>query len=116
MKRGPLVYLAGALALFALGFVLAALAPNARTANAAGFAVYFPMIFLSGALPVRRRHPRHALSASMRRIGEALPLAPVVTALQDAWSGAGISVAALAVLAAMVVVASAVGVRVFRWE
>jgi len=105
-----LAYLAGALALYALGFVLAALAPNARTANAVGFVVYFPMIFLSGAV-----FPRHALSASMRRIGELLPLAPVVTALQDAWSGAGISVAALATLAA-IMVASAVGVRVFRWE
>jgi ABC-2 type transport system permease protein len=106
-----LVYLAGALALYALGFVLAALAPNARTANAVGFVVYFPMIFLSGAV-----FPRHVLTASMRRIGELLPLAPVVTALQDAWSGGGISTAALAALAAMVVVGSAVGVRVFRWE
>jgi ABC-2 type transport system permease protein len=106
-----LVYLAGALALYALGFILAALAPNARTANAVGFVVYFPMIFLSGAVI-----PREALSASMRRIGEVLPLAPVVTGLRDAWSGAGISMAALAALAAMVVVASAVGVRVFRWE
>jgi ABC-2 type transport system permease protein len=69
------------------------------------------MIFLSGAI-----FPRQALSASMRRIGELLPLAPVVTAQQDAWLGAGISVVALAVLAAMVVVASAVGVRVFRWD
>jgi ABC-2 type transport system permease protein len=106
-----LAYLGGALALYALGFVLAALAPNARTANAVGFVVYFPMIFLSGAVI-----PPQNLSASMRRIGELLPLAPVVTALQDAWSGAGVSVAALAALAAMVVVASAVGVRVFRWE
>ena len=106
-----LVYLAGALALYALGFVLAALAPNARTASAAGFVVYFPMIFLSGAVI-----PRQNLSASMRRIGEVLPLAPVVTALQDAWSGTGISIVTLAALAAMVVVALAVGVRVFRWE
>ena len=106
-----LAFLAGALALYALGFVLAALAPNARTANAVGFVVYFPMIFLSGAII-----PRQALSASMRRIGEVLPLAPVVTALQDAWSGARISIVTLAALAAMIVVASAVGVRVFRWE
>jgi ABC-2 type transport system permease protein len=106
-----LAFLAGALALYALGFVLAALAPNARTANAVGFVVYFPMIFLSGAIV-----PRQALSASMRRIGELLPLAPVVTALQDAWSGAGISIVALAALAAIIMVASAVGIRVFRWE
>jgi ABC-2 type transport system permease protein len=106
-----LAYLAGALALYALGFVLGALAPSARTANAVGFVVYFPMIFLAGAVI-----PREALSSSLRRIGEVLPLGPVVTALRDAWSGAGVSVAALLALAAMVVVASAVGVRTFRWE
>jgi ABC-2 type transport system permease protein len=106
-----LVYLAGALALYAIGFVLAALAPNARTANAVGFVVYFPMIFLSGAVI-----PREALASSMRRIGELLPLAPVVTALRDAWSGTGITTLTLAALAAMIVVASATGIRLFRWE
>jgi ABC-2 type transport system permease protein len=66
-----LVYAVGAVAMCAIGFVLAALAPNARTANAIGFVIYFPMIFLSGAVI-----PRHALATSMRRIGEVLPLAP----------------------------------------
>jgi|Tabmets5t2r1_1033131.scaffolds.fasta_scaffold02047_5 ABC-2 type transport system permease protein len=106
-----LVYLAGALALYALGFVVAALAPNARTANVVGFVVYFPMIFLCGAVI-----PREALSSSMRRIGELLPLAPVVTALRDAWSGAGITALTLAALAALIAVAAAVGIRLFRWE
>jgi ABC-2 type transport system permease protein len=106
-----LVYLAGALALYAVGFVLAALAPNARTANAVGFVVYFPMIFLCGAVI-----PREALSSSMRRIGELLPLGPVVTALRDAWAGTGITALTLAALAAMIAVASAVGIRLFRWE
>jgi ABC-2 type transport system permease protein len=105
------VYIAGALALYAIGFVLAALAPNARTANAVGFVIYFPMVFLSGAVI-----PREALSTSMRRIGEFLPLAPVVTALRDAWSGTGITTLTLAALAAMIAVASAVGIRLFRWE
>jgi ABC-2 type transport system permease protein len=106
-----LVYAAGAVAMYAIGFVVAALAPNARTASVIGFVVYFPMIFLSGAVI-----PREALSTSMRRIGEVLPLAPVVTGLRDPWSTAGINLVALAALAAMIVVASAVSVRVFRWE
>jgi ABC-2 type transport system permease protein len=106
-----LVYLAGALALYALGFVVAALAPNARAANAIGFVVYFPMIFLCGAVI-----PREALSSSMRRIGELLPLGPVVTALRDAWSGAGVPALTLAALAAMIAVATVVGIGLFRWE
>jgi hypothetical protein len=40
----------------------------------------------------------------------------VVTGLRDAWSGAGVNLLALAALTVMIVVASAVGVRVFRWE
>jgi ABC-2 type transport system permease protein len=79
--------------------------------GAIGFVIYFPMIFLSGAVV-----PRQALATSMRRIGEVLPLAPVVTGLRDAWSGAGVNLLALAALTVMIVVASAVGVRVFRWE
>ena len=106
-----LVYVAGALAMCALGFIVAALAPNARTANAIGFVVYFPMIFLCGAVI-----PRDALAASMRRVGEVLPLGPVVTGLGDAWSGAGLDLAALVALAVMIAVASVVGTRVFRWE
>jgi ABC-2 type transport system permease protein len=105
------VYVAGALAMCALGFIVAALAPNARTANAIGFVVYFPMIFLCGAVI-----PRDALAASMRRIGEVLPLGPVVTGLDDAWSGAGLDLTALVALAVMIAVASVVGARVFRWE
>jgi ABC-2 type transport system permease protein len=106
-----ILYVAGALAMCALGFIVAALAPNARTANAIGFVVYFPMIFLCGAVI-----PRDALAASMRRVGEFLPLGPVVTGLGDAWSGAGLDLAALVALAVMVAVASVVGARVFRWE
>jgi ABC-2 type transport system permease protein len=106
-----LAYVAGALAMCALGFIVAALAPNARTANAIGFVIYFPMIFLCGAVI-----PREALAASMRRVGEVLPLGPVVTGLGDAWSGAGLDLAALAALAALVAIASVVGARVFRWE
>jgi hypothetical protein len=60
-----LVYLAGALALYALSFVLAALAPNARTASAVGFVVYFPMIFLCALSSPARICP-HRCDASAR--------------------------------------------------
>jgi ABC-2 type transport system permease protein len=52
-----LVYAVGAVAMCAIGFVLAALAPDARTANAIGFVIYFPMIFLSGAVIPRHGRP-----------------------------------------------------------
>jgi ABC-2 type transport system permease protein len=104
-------YLLGALALLAVGSVLAALAPTARVAEAAGLAVFFPMIFLSGAAV-----PRESLSAGMRRIGEVLPLTPVVDGLRAAWEGGGPGLLTLAALAAILVVATAVAARTFRWE
>jgi ABC-2 type transport system permease protein len=104
-------YLLGGLALFAIGSVLAALAPTARTAEAAGLAVFFPMIFLSGAAV-----PRESLSDGMRRIGEVLPLTPVVDGLRGAWDGSGPGLLTLAVPAAILVVATTVAARTFRWE
>ena len=39
----------GAAALFAVGLVIAAVAPTARAANAIGMLVFFPSLFLPGA-------------------------------------------------------------------
>jgi ABC-2 type transport system permease protein len=104
-------YLLGALALFAIGSVVAALAPTARTAEAAGLALFFPMIFLSGAAV-----PRESLSDSMRRVGDYLPLTPVVEGLRSAWEGSGPGLLTLAALAAILVVATTAAARTFRWE
>jgi ABC-2 type transport system permease protein len=106
-----LAYLLGALAVFAIGSVLAALLPTARTAEAAGLVVFFPLIFLSGAAV-----PRESLSGGMRRIGEVLPLSPVVDGLRGAWDGSGPTPLTVATLAAIIVVGTAVAARTFRWE
>jgi ABC-2 type transport system permease protein len=106
-----LAYLLGALAIFALGFVVAALVRSARVASAVGFVVFFPMIFLSGAAV-----PREMLSATLQRIADALPLTYVVSALRDAWAGRPASMLTLGVLAATLVVGALVGARSFRWE
>jgi ABC-2 type transport system permease protein len=106
-----LAYLAGAVAVFAVGFVIAALAPSARTAEAAGFAIFFPMIFLSGVVV-----PREMLSSVMRAVGDRLPLGYVVDALRDTWAGSAPGTLTLAMLAAIVVVGAVAGARTFRWE
>jgi ABC-2 type transport system permease protein len=104
-------FLLGGLAVLALGFVVASLARSARIAAAAGFVVFFPMIFLSGAAV-----PRESLTATMQRIADALPLTYVVTALRDAWAGAPASMLAFGVLAATLGAGALVGARTFRWE
>jgi ABC-2 type transport system permease protein len=104
-------YLLAVVGFAAFGFVLAALLPSARSVTAVAAALYFPMIFLSGAT-----WPREALPDWAVRLGDVLPLTYVVEAVKDPWIGAGWNVAALALLAAMVVAGTALSSRLFRWE
>ncbi|TMR34181.1 ABC transporter permease [Actinomadura geliboluensis] len=93
-----------------LGFVIAAVVRNTRGANLIGMMVMFPMIFLAGAAV-----PRKALPASLRQIGDFLPLTPGVEALRDAWSGT-FAVFPLLVLVGIIMAATAVAAALFRWE
>jgi ABC-2 type transport system permease protein len=99
----------GALAFVALGLLLGSLAPTARAAQAIGLVLFFPMWLLSGAGP-----PRGVMTDTMRRLSDVLPLTSVVTAIQDPWLGAGSTVPQLLVLAALVVVATALAVQMQR--
>lgn len=105
--------LLSAVAIYALGFLVAGFAPTARTAQAVAVAaaLYFPMIFLSGAT-----WPRFAMSETLQRVGDALPLTYAVQAMQDPWVGEGVHVTAMLVLVATTVVSVAVSARTFRWE
>jgi ABC-2 type transport system permease protein len=105
------VFLLGGLELFALGFLLAAIAPTARSASAAGFAIFFPLLFLSGTM-----QPREEMPESLGRIGEFLPLSPVVRSLRGAWTGETPSGLTFALFAGIIVVAGGVALRLFRWE
>jgi ABC-2 type transport system permease protein len=105
------VFLLGGLALFALGFLLAAVAPTARFASAAGYATFFPLLFLSGTM-----QPREEMPESLGRIGDFLPLSPVVRSLRGAWVGETPSALTFALFAAIIVVAGGVALRLFRWE
>lgn len=103
--------LLSAVAIYALGFLLAGFAPTARTAQALAAGLYFPMIFLSGAT-----WPRFAMSETLQRLGDALPLTYAVQAMQDPWTGKGFHVTAMLVLAGTAIVSVAISARTFRWE
>lgn len=100
----------GALGFFAASLVVAAVAPSSRAVQAVAAALYFPMIFLSGAM-----WPREDLPDGLAQVGQWLALAPVVDAIDAAWSG-GVDATALAVLVALLVAGTAVSVRLFRWS
>jgi len=104
-------YVVGVLGFAAFGFVLAALLPTARSTSAISFAIYLPMIFVSGAVV-----PREVLPGWAERIGDVLPLTYVVEALKEPWISGTWHVAALALLTAMLVAGTALSSRLFRWS
>ena len=109
MAKVVLAWLLGAFSLGGIGLLIGALVPNGRSATLIGLTVFFPMVFMSGAMV-----PRELTSGSMRTIGDLTPMAPVVSTIRAAWSGGDLSATSLAVMAIITVVATATAARVFR--
>jgi ABC-2 type transport system permease protein len=99
------------LSFFAVGFVLAGLLPSERTATVVGQVVYFPMLFLSGAVL-----PREMFPDALHRVSDFLPLTYVVELVKDLWLEGAWNPTALAVLVGVLVVSVVVSARTFRWE
>ncbi len=104
-----LAWLLGAASLGAIGMLIGALVPNSRSATLAGLTIFFPMVFVSGAMV-----PRELTSGAMRTIGDLTPMAPVVSTLRAAWSGGDLSATTLAIMAIITVLATAAAAKVFR--
>ncbi len=103
--------LLGGLSFFAVGFVLAGVLPKARTAQAVGMALFYPMLFLSGAAM-----PRQMLPETVRRIAEFLPLTHVIILFEDLWFKGSWNLTAIAVVTGILVVSLAISAQTFRWE
>ena len=103
----------GGLAMCSVGYVIASLAPGARTAQVVGMALFYPMMFLSGA-----GIPLEILPESIRKVSKFLPLTYVVNLLRGLWFGDGWGKHLLdaGVLIAILVVSTLVAARFFRWE
>ncbi|MGW1345565.1 ABC transporter permease [Kribbella sp. NPDC002412] len=104
-----LAWILGATSLGAIGMLIGALVPNSRSATLVGLSVFFPMVFVSGAMV-----PRELTSGAMRTIGDLTPMAPVVSTIRAAWSGGDLSATTLAVMAIISVLATATAAKVFR--
>jgi ABC-2 type transport system permease protein len=102
-----------AMSIFAIGFVLASLAPTARVAQVAGMVIFYPMIFLSGATI-----PRETLPEAVRLYSQVLPLTHAVTLLRGLWAG-GVWVdysKEVIILVALAILAVFISAKTFRWE
>ena len=106
-------FVLSSMSFFAFGFLLASLAPTARTAQSVALVLFYPMIFLSGATA-----PREVLPETVRTYAQFLPLTHVVTLLRGMWVGEPWSAhwTEVGILAAVFVVGVAVSARTFRWE
>jgi ABC-2 type transport system permease protein len=103
--------LLGIAALFALGLLVAAAAPTARSAAGIGWLLFFPNMFLAGVY-----FPSEEMSPVMRQIGTFTPLGSALHAVRDSWMGLAPRPEYLGIMAAYAVIAAAVAVRFFRWE
>jgi ABC-2 type transport system permease protein len=115
LPRQPLGYLVALLlasaAVFALGLLLAAVAPSGKASAAIGNIVFFPLMFFAGLYV-----PREAMPQALRQISDYTPLGAGVQALRDASTGAWPHATHLAVLAGYLAVFSVLAARLFRWE
>ncbi|WP_367129008.1 ABC transporter permease [Saccharothrix sp. HUAS TT1] len=101
--------LLGMVSLSALGLLVAAWAPTARSAGGWAAVVFMLVMFFGGAYL-----PRFLLPEFLNRVGEYLP--PGVEALQQAWLGAAPDPLQLGILALIALAAGTVAAKSFRWE
>jgi ABC-2 type transport system permease protein len=104
-----LVAVLSAAAMVALGLLIGAVAPTARSAGAAGTVLFFPLMYFAGLWTPQ-------MSATARHIGQFTPLGAARQALTDSMAGSWPHPAAIAVLAVCTLVCAGAAARFFRWE
>ncbi|MEU8781751.1 ABC transporter permease [Streptomyces sp. NPDC048637] len=104
-------YLLVALAMFAIGLLLAALAPTGRSASALGSLVFFPLVFFAGLWL-----PRAKMNDVLLPISNLTPLGASVQSLQDTTAGHWPQLIHLAAMLGWTIVAGGLAARYFRWE
>ena len=113
LPRQPIGYVVafvlGMTSLFAIGLLVAAVAPSNRAATAIAIPMFFAVMFLGGVYL-----PRVYLPDALIRIGDFTP--PGVQGLQDAWMGTAPQLAPLLGMTVLTVLVGSLAVRVFRWE
>jgi ABC-2 type transport system permease protein len=98
-------------ALFSLGLVIAALAPNPGVAGVAGTVLLYPLLFFAGMWT-----PRETMSDLMRTISDYTPLGAAQHAMLTSMQGTFPPTQSLVVMAAYAVVFGFLAVKLFRWE
>ncbi|MET0237778.1 MAG: ABC transporter permease [Kibdelosporangium sp.] len=104
-------YLLAALAMFAVGLLVASLAPTGKSASAVGTLAFFPLVFFAGLWV-----PRAGMNDVLRTISDFTPLGAGVQSLQDTTAGHWPQLLHVAVMLGWTIVAGGLAARYFRWE
>jgi ABC-2 type transport system permease protein len=104
-------YALAAMSMFAIGLLVASLAPNGKSAGAIGTALFFPVVFFAGLWI-----PRDSMNDVLRTISDFTPLGAGVQSLQDATAGQWPQPLHLAVMLGWTIAAGGLAARYFRWE
>jgi ABC-2 type transport system permease protein len=104
-------FLLGTAAMFSVGLLIAALAPNGRSANGFGVLLFFPLAYLGGLM-----QPVDHMPDILALVGGYTPLGALRQSLGDVWSGGALTPPPLVTMAVYAVVLSLVAARSFRWE
>lgn len=97
------------LAFAALGALLGVTMPTARAAQGLGVLLFFVFLMLGGAGP-----PREVLPTAMQTLSDVVPLTYAARVIRGPWLGLGWDAGAVAVMAGLLVVASALTMWRFR--
>jgi ABC-2 type transport system permease protein len=104
-----IAFVLGITAVFAIGMLVAAVAPTARAASGISTVLFMSVMFFGGVYL-----PRFMLPEAVARVGDYVP--PGVQTLLDTWSGEAPDAVQLLVMAAVAAVAGAASARIFKWE
>lgn len=111
LVTAALVLLAGAVAMFGLGLLVAARARTATTAAGVGMLLYFPLLFLAGLWT-----PGPLMPELARQLATYTPVGATSQALTTAWFGSGVPALQLVVLAAWAALVCPLALKIFRWS
>lgn len=101
----------GSSALFAVGLLVAAVAPSARVATGIGVGLFFVSLVFGGVFM-----PAENLPPFLVRIGDFTPLGAAMQSLRASWGGTMPEPLHLAVLGGFTLVAGVAAAKLFRWE
>lgn len=115
MPRDPLpaigVFCLVTVTMYALGMLVAAIAPTTNAAVAIGLVLFFATMALGGGFG-----PRENLPDDLAALGEHLPYGAGLEALSATWMGVAPDLWHLAALAGAAVLAGAAAAKTFRWS